>query len=87
MNTVSAKDARAHFSELLDDARLAPVKIQKNGRDVAVIMSAEEYAHFEALEDLMWLERAKKAEKSGFTGTKAGEKWLKGLLNAQDKPE
>ncbi|HWA20523.1 MAG TPA: type II toxin-antitoxin system Phd/YefM family antitoxin [Devosia sp.] len=44
MNYISATDAKNRFGELLDQARKGPVHVQKNGRDVAVLLSAEEYA-------------------------------------------
>lgn len=43
MRTVSAKDAKARFGELLDTARREPVTIEKHGRAVAVIISIEDY--------------------------------------------
>ena len=36
MRTMSAKDAKNHFGELLLEAQKAPVTIEKNGRPVAV---------------------------------------------------
>lgn len=44
MNYMSATDAKNRFGELLEAARKEPVHVQKNGRDVAVVMSPEEYA-------------------------------------------
>jgi prevent-host-death family protein len=40
---MSATDAKNRFGEVLELARKEPVRIQKNGRDVAVVVSAEEY--------------------------------------------
>jgi prevent-host-death family protein len=39
----SATDAKNRFGELLEAARKEPVHVQKNGRDVAVVLSPEEY--------------------------------------------
>jgi prevent-host-death family protein len=44
MVEISATDAKNRFGEVLEMARKEPVRIQKNGRDVAVMLSAEEYA-------------------------------------------
>jgi prevent-host-death family protein len=44
MAEISATDAKNKFGEVLETARKEPVRIQKNGRDVAVMLSAEEYA-------------------------------------------
>ncbi len=60
MTTVSATEAKQRFSALLDAAQREPVCIQKHERDVAVLLSAEEYrrlradrwAEFDRLSDL-----------------------------------
>ena len=39
----SATDAKNRFGEVLEAARKGPVHVQKNGRDVAVVLSPEEY--------------------------------------------
>lgn len=43
MRTVSAKEAKARFGQLIDIARREPVTIEKHGRPVAVIISIEDY--------------------------------------------
>ena len=43
MKTMNAADAKNRFGEVLDTARTEPVVIQKNGRDVAVMISKEEF--------------------------------------------
>lgn len=43
MKTMQATDAKNRFGELLEEAASGPVRIQKNGRDVAVVMSSAEY--------------------------------------------
>jgi antitoxin Phd len=43
MKTVTATDAKQHLAALLDAAQREPVLIRRQNRDVAVIMSAEEY--------------------------------------------
>jgi len=43
MKTMSANEAKKHFGELLDIARREPVSVEKHGRPVAVMMSAEDY--------------------------------------------
>jgi prevent-host-death family protein len=43
METVAAADAKTNFGALLDKAQREPVTISKNGRAVAVIMSAAEF--------------------------------------------
>ena len=48
MNYFSATDAKNRFGELLEQARKEPVHVQKNGRDVAVVISPEEFARLVA---------------------------------------
>ena len=48
MAEMSATDAKNKFGELLEMVRKEPVRIQKNGRDVAVMLSAEEYVRLSA---------------------------------------
>jgi prevent-host-death family protein len=57
MRTMSAKDAKNHFGELLLDAQRAPVTIEKNGRPVAVMVSYEEHEEIERMK-LAWLKAA-----------------------------
>jgi prevent-host-death family protein len=71
MQTISATEAKQKFAALLDKAQREPVLIQRNERDVAVLISAEEYgrmsgnrwAEFDRLTDLASAE----AEANGFT--------------------
>ena len=43
MSTISATDAKNRFGELLEMARKEPVRVQKNGRDVGIMVSPEHY--------------------------------------------
>jgi len=43
MATMTATDAKNKFGQMLEMARTEPVRIQKNGRDVGVVLSPEEY--------------------------------------------
>ncbi|MEX0941175.1 MAG: type II toxin-antitoxin system prevent-host-death family antitoxin [Pseudomonadales bacterium] len=43
MKIMQATDAKNRFGELLKDSSSQPVLIQKNGRDVAVVLSKAEY--------------------------------------------
>lgn len=44
MSEISATDAKNKFGQVLEMAQAGPVHIQKNGRDVAVILSAEQFS-------------------------------------------
>ncbi len=71
MQTISATEAKQKFAALLDAAQREPVRIQKHERDVAVLLSAEEFnrlsgnqwAEFNRLADLA----AAQAEANGLT--------------------
>ena len=43
MKVVTVTAARRHFGALLQEAQRGPVMIRRRGRDVAVIMSVEQY--------------------------------------------
>jgi len=43
MQHVSAREAKNRFGRLIDDARAAPVAIDKHGRAVVVVLAVEEY--------------------------------------------
>jgi prevent-host-death family protein len=43
MKTVSATDAKQRFAALIDAAQKEPVVVRRQNRDVAVIISPEEY--------------------------------------------
>lgn len=43
MKVMQPTDARNRFGEMLREAITGPILIQKNGRDVAVVMSKSEY--------------------------------------------
>ena len=70
LNTFSAKDAKARFGELLDEALGHPVGITKHERLAAYVVSKR---HFESmmskiveLEDQLWLAKASAAKAEGF---------------------
>lgn len=44
MSEITATDAKNKFGQLLEMAQKEPVRIQKNGRDVAVLVSPEQYS-------------------------------------------
>jgi prevent-host-death family protein len=43
MKTVQATEAKNNFGKLIEDALVEPVAIQKNGREIAVVLSFEEF--------------------------------------------
>jgi len=61
MNTLSANEAKIHFGDMLLKAQRGPVQISKNGKPVAVVISAEEYAEIEAMKLRLLQSRAVQA--------------------------
>lgn len=49
MKILNASDAKREFGEMLINAQHGPVGINRNGKPVAVVISASEYARLEAL--------------------------------------
>lgn len=49
MPTVSATHAKQNFAAMIDAAQREPVRIQRHERDVAVLLSAEEFEQIRKL--------------------------------------
>ena len=49
MRSISSVQAKQKFGELIDHAQHGPVTINKHGRGVAVMVSAQEYEQIEQL--------------------------------------
>jgi prevent-host-death family protein len=47
MSTITATDAKNRFGQVLEMARTEPVRVQKNGRDVGVVISPEEFQRYQ----------------------------------------
>lgn len=62
MDALSANEAKTHFGELLIKAQRAPIQINKNGKPVAVVISAEDYESMEALKLRLVQARARQAD-------------------------
>jgi prevent-host-death family protein len=62
MPTVSATHAKQNFAAMLDAAQREPVRIQRHDREVAILVSSEEYA---ALRKLRAQELIRLTEESG----------------------
>ncbi len=83
-DTMSASDAKNNFGDLLESARSNPVKIERNGRAVAVVVSLEDFERMEAMEDAWWGRQAEEALKEGFLGEEESEKRLAKWMNAKN---
>jgi prevent-host-death family protein len=69
METIAAADAKTNFGALLDRAQRGPVTISKNGRAVAVLMSAEAYREQQQLK----LEVLRREIQKGLDDVKRGK--------------
>lgn len=69
MKTVTAKDAKNRFGQLIDDAQRGPVTIEKNGRPFAVVQS---YADFEEAQ-LLKLEMLRQGVEAAYVQFDAGQ--------------
>jgi len=49
MHSLSANEAKTQFGDMLLKAQREPVQISRNGKPVAVVISAEEYQAIEAM--------------------------------------
>ena len=83
MVILTSKEAKEKFGVLVDTARREPVTITKHNRPAVVVISSERYAELEALEDEIWVARAKKAEKKGYLGEEESEAAIQRILNAE----
>lgn len=83
MRTVTASEARQGLAEILEAARREPIIIQRQKRDVAVVMSMDEY---ERLVNLNAAEFRRFCDRVGADAQKAGmtEEVLERLLNNED---
>jgi prevent-host-death family protein len=72
MREISATEAKQKFAALLDAAQRGPVRIRRHDREVAVLVSAEEYEkiHRMRVEELIRLsdENGRYADSQGMTG-------------------
>ena len=82
--STTATDLKYRLGQYLDEARRAPVEIEKNGRKVAVLISWDDYEHLTAVEDAYWAARVRQSEAGGYAGTDAGERLLRSALSDED---
>ena len=84
MKTMTAGDAEAKFGELLDSAIREPVSVTRNGRQVAVVLSAEDFERLTAFEDAWWAAQAERSEQDGYLTPEESEAFHRALLDARD---
>ena len=84
MKTITAKDAKTNFGQLLDSAIREPVSVTRNGRPVAVVLSAQDFERLAAFEDAWWAALAERNEEDGYLGGEESEAFHRAMLNAGD---
>lgn len=82
--TLPAREAKNNFGRMLDMAQRRPVTIQKKGRNVAVLMSYDEYERLDNLDDTYWGTRVVKAKREGVLSAKKSKEFLTKLAHAND---
>ncbi len=80
MKTITATELKTKTGATLDAAQREPVAIEKNGRQVAVIIPKADYDRLMKLENEYWLARVEAAEKTGYIGTEATTAFFKEKL-------
>ena len=81
MATTTATNLKNHLGAYLDAALTEPVFVQKSGRDIAVLLSRQQYAYLQAVEDALWALRAQLAEQSGYLGADTTQQVLHEMLH------
>lgn len=69
MERLNASDAKREFGEMLIKVQRGPVGINKNGKPIAVVVSAAEYEQLEALKE----KQLKAAIEEGIADLQAGK--------------
>jgi prevent-host-death family protein len=80
LTTFSAKDAKARFGEVLDEALGRPVGITKHDRLTAYVVSKRDFEamveKLRDLEDQLWLAQADAARNGGFASAEEVDAFL-----------
>ena len=73
MDTLSVAETKSTLSEQLRNIDDNPVRITKNGKPVAVIISDVRYTEMKRIEDLLYVKMAEMASQEGFLSTEDSE--------------
>lgn len=84
MKTMNAKEAETDFGRLLDTAITEPVSLTRDGREIAVVLSIQDFERLSAFEDAWWVALAERNEEEGYLSAEESEAFHKAMLNAQD---
>jgi prevent-host-death family protein len=80
MRKIKSTEAKTNFGEVITSSQREPVIIQKNGKDVSVVISFEEFKNYQetVLTDRYWGEQALQAK---MVGTKKSKKFFESFGN------
>lgn len=85
LTTFSAKDAKARFGEVLDEALGSPVGITRHERLTAYVVSKRDFESMltkvRDLEDQLWLAKANAARNEGFASSQDVDAFLHNFRN------
>jgi len=84
MRKIKSTEAKTNFGELLTTSQREPVVIQKNGKDVSVVISFEEFKNYQltVMSDRYWGEEASKVK---MAGKKKSEEFYKKLKRVEGR--
>ena len=83
MHGASATEVKNKFGQILEMAMTEPIAIEKNGRQVVVMMSMSEYQRLLEIEDRYWGEIALKAIEDGFLTVNDTKAWIERKLDVK----
>lgn len=84
MKTMTANEAKTQFGDMLVKAQQAPIQISRNGKPIAVLVSADDYVALETLKLQLLRDRIVQAEKDIAAGnTVDGEAFMQALTNGE----
>lgn len=86
METLTSNQAKTQFGDLLLKVQRAPVEISRNGKPVAVMISADDYSAMELLK----MELLRQSLRRGLTDLEAGkiqdgDSVFDSMIEAEDK--
>jgi len=83
MHGASVTEVKNKFGQILEMAMTEPIAIEKNGRQVVVMMSMSEYQRLLEIEDRYWGEIALKAIEDGFLTVNDTKAWIERKLDVK----
>jgi len=77
----TATEIKTHFGRYLDVATQGePVIVERSGKAAAALVDYAEYQYLKQLDELLLLEKIKRAEEQGYLSDAASEEFFKAML-------